>query len=473
MLPSSSLVPDDPTVLLTIAGSAQRDERDSHTCAVFAQPPPDAALSPAPVLQFKPVFLGLAPRAVARAATTQKCVRTNDIENVGVTKRHHTFFEMLGNFSFGDYFKRDAILWAWQLATQEFGLPPHRVWVSVYERDDEALALWRDVVGVPEAHIQRLGDKDNFWSAGPTGPCGPCSELYYDFSPERGDAGASLEDDSRFIEFYNLVFMQSERDAQGVLTPLAAPCIDTGMGLERMAQILQRVPNNYETDLIFPIVQRAAQLAGLEYAGVGEAERTRLKVLGDHVRACVYLLSDGVLPSNVGRGYVVRRLVRRAVRCGRLLGVRSPSPDPGAPFLPELARVAVALSAACDPAVTANAERVCSELAREEGRFGATLAKGEQRLDDALRAAHQAARDTGEAAVLPGEAAFELYDTFGFPVEITAEVAQERGVALDHTGFDAALQAARALSRAACVSGDPAAGAAMAALAEEARTGIN
>jgi alanyl-tRNA synthetase len=257
-LPSSSLVPDDPTVLLTIAG----------------------------MLQFKPVFLGQAQRRVPRATTTQKCVRTNDIENVGVTARHHTFFEMLGNFSFGDYFKAEAIQWAWELSTQVYKLPADRVWVSVYEEDDEAYAIWRDVVGVPESRIRRMGAADNFWASGPTGPCGPCSELYYDFHPERGDgADASLEDDSRFIEFYNLVFMELNRGADGALTPLASKNIDTGMGLERMAQILQAVPNNYETDLIFPVVARAAARAGIDYASADEATKAALKVIGDHTRA--------------------------------------------------------------------------------------------------------------------------------------------------------------------------------------------
>ena len=220
------------------------------------------------------------PRSVPRATTSQKCVRTNDIENVGATARHHTFFEMLGNFSFGDYFKREAIAWAWELSTREFRLPPSRVWVSVYEEDDEAFALWRDGVGVPPARIKRMGAADNFWASGPTGPCGPCSELYYDFHPERGTEGADLGDDTRFIEFYNLVFMESNRTAGGALEPLAARSIDTGMGLERMAQILQGVPNNYETDLLRPIMDRAAELAGIKYDEAGEDAKTSLKVRG-------------------------------------------------------------------------------------------------------------------------------------------------------------------------------------------------
>ena len=272
-LPSSSLVPEDPTVLLTIAG----------------------------MLQFKPVFMGQAERAVPCATTTQKCVRTNDIENVGVTARHHTFFEMLGNFSFGDYFKKEAIQYAWELATKEYGLDETRVYVSVFREDDEAYAIWRDVVGVPDERIKRMDEADNFWAAGPTGPCGPCSELYWDFHPERGAEGIDLEDDSRFIEFYNLVFMEMNRDASGKTAPLKNKNIDTGMGLERMAQILQGKPNNYETDLIRPIIDKAASMAGISYDDADDATKLKLKVIGDHTRAVAYLVSDGVLPSNVGR----------------------------------------------------------------------------------------------------------------------------------------------------------------------------
>ncbi|MBM5814739.1 MAG: alanine--tRNA ligase, partial [Cyanobacteria bacterium M_DeepCast_100m_m1_067] len=253
---SASLVPDDPTVLLTIAG----------------------------MLPFKPVFLGQQQRPAPRATSSQKCIRTNDIENVGRTARHHTFFEMLGNFSFGDYFKEQAIQWAWELSTGVFGLSPENLVVSVFREDDEAEAIWRDGVGVNPKRIIRMDEADNFWASGPTGPCGPCSEIYYDFKPELGDDGIDLEDDSRFIEFYNLVFMQYNRDAEGTLTPLAARNIDTGMGLERMAQILQAVPNNYETDLIFPLIETAAGLAGVDYRAQGDKGKTSLKVIGDHSR---------------------------------------------------------------------------------------------------------------------------------------------------------------------------------------------
>ena len=278
ILPSSSLVPEDPTVLLTIAG----------------------------MLQFKPIFMGQKERVVKSATTSQKCVRTNDIENVGVTARHHTFFEMLGNFSFGDYFKKEACAWAWELSVKELGIDKERIWVSVFETDEEAFAIWRDEVGVPEARILRMGAEDNFWAAGPTGPCGPCSELYYDFKPELGVEGVKdLNDDSRFVEFYNLVFMELSRDADGKTTPLKNKNIDTGMGLERVAQILQKKPNNYETDLMMPIIEKACAMAELKYDECDEKQKRMLKVAADHIRAVTYLISDGVFPSNVGRGYIV------------------------------------------------------------------------------------------------------------------------------------------------------------------------
>ncbi|HEY9606743.1 MAG TPA: alanine--tRNA ligase-related protein, partial [Allocoleopsis sp.] len=272
MLPSASLVPEDPTVLLTIAG----------------------------MLPFKPIFLGQRQSEFPRATTSQKCIRTNDIENVGRTARHHTFFEMLGNFSFGDYFKEQAIAWAWELCTEVFGLSPENLAVSVFEEDDEAFAIWRDKIGVPEQRIKRMGEDDNFWVSGPTGPCGPCSEIYYDFHPERGNDTIDLEDDSRFIEVYNLVFMQYNRDSEGNLVPLKNQNIDTGMGLERMAQVLQKVPNNYETDLIFPIIKTAAEIAGIDYAKSDEKTKVSLKVIGDHVRAVVHMIADGITASNVG-----------------------------------------------------------------------------------------------------------------------------------------------------------------------------
>eukprot|EP00898_Chlorokybus_atmophyticus_P007767 jgi/Chlat1/7992/Chrsp7S00629 len=413
VLPGSSLIPRDPTVLLTIAG----------------------------MLQFKPVFLGQEPRPASRATTAQKCVRTNDVENVGRTARHHTFFEMLGNFSFGDYFKREAIPWAWELATKVYGLPADQIWVSVYKDDDEAYRIWRDDVGVPPEHIQRLGEEDNFWASGPTGPCGPCSELYYDFHPERGSKGASLEDDSRFIEFYNLVFMQYDRDSDGQLAPLAAQNIDTGMGLERMAQILQEVPNNYETDLIMPIIEAAARLANISYHSADERTKSALKVIGDHTRAVVYLISDGVVAANVGRGYVLRRLIRRVVRMARQIGI---SADGG--VIAKIAEVAVESSSGIDQNVVQNQYKIYAELSREEERFVQTLERGEKLLEELLQNA------LASDKVIKGEDAFVLYDTYGFPVEITVEAAEERGVEVDMEGYEEALERARQLSLAAHTS---------------------
>ena len=456
-LPSSSLIPEDPTVLLTIAG----------------------------MLQFKPVFLGQAPRpnggTVPRATTSQRCIRTNDIENVGVTARHHTFFEMLGNFSFGDYFKREAIAMAWKLSTEELGIPQSRIWASVFRDDDEAAEAWSDpaVAGLPAHRVQRLGEEDNFWAAGPTGPCGPCSELYYDLHPERGVEGADLGDDSRFIEFYNLVFMESNRGADGKLTPLTAKNIDTGMGLERVAQILQGVPNNYETDLIFPLVEAAARAAGIDYRGSGtdEKARTSLKVIGDHARAAAHLVADGVTPSNVGRGYVLRRLIRRTVMKARLLGVKGGKGEPL--LLPQLAAVAAEIAAAAeDSTLPGSLARVQAELSREEERFSATLDAGGKLLNDALNALEKqkggggggaAAAEKGQQQqlVLPGATAFELYDTFGFPLEVTQEVCADRGATVDVAGFEAAMEDQRARSKEGAKVVDVTAAASLGGLAAE------
>jgi alanyl-tRNA synthetase len=409
-LPSASLVPQDPTVLLTIAG----------------------------MLPFKPVFLGHAPRPAARATTSQKCIRTNDIENVGRTARHHTFFEMLGNFSFGDYFKSQAIHWAWELSTEVFGLDPQRLVVSVFREDDEAAQIWRDEVGVNPLRIVRMDEEDNFWASGPTGPCGPCSEIYYDFKPELGDEDIDLEDDTRFIEFYNLVFMQFNRDGEGALTPLANRNIDTGMGLERMAQILQGVPNNYETDLIFPLIDAAARLAGFPYQGADARQKTSFKVIGDHSRAITQLIADGVTASNLGRGYILRRLLRRVVRHGRLLGMEGP-------FLPVLGEAAIALMGEAYPQLLERRQLILAELEREEARFLATLERGEKLLADVLAA---------QPSQISGEQAFELYDTYGFPLELTQEIAEEQGLAVDLTGFEAAMESQRQRAKAAAVSID-------------------
>ncbi|MEM9003990.1 MAG: alanine--tRNA ligase [Cyanobacteria bacterium P01_F01_bin.86] len=403
ILPSASLVPEDPTVLLTIAG----------------------------MLQFKPIFLGQRQAEVDRATTSQKCIRTNDIENVGRTARHHTFFEMLGNFSFGDYFKEQAAAWAWELSTEIFKLPPERLVVSVFEDDDEAFAIWRDQIGVPPHRIIRMGEEDNFWTSGPTGPCGPCSEIYYDFHPELGDDAIDLEDDSRFIEFYNLVFMQYNRDADGNLTPLQNQNIDTGLGLERMAQILQAQPNNYETDLIFPIIEAAAKIAGLNYSQCDEKTKVSLKVIGDHVRAVVHMIADGITASNVGRGYILRRLIRRVVRHGRLLGIE------GA-FTNQVAATAIELSEVVYPNVRERESVITAELAREEARFLETLERGEKLLADIL------ARETTQ---ISGNDAFTLYDTYGFPLELTQEIAEENDLTVDVTGFEVAMAEQRQRSK--------------------------
>ncbi len=407
---SASLVPDDPTVLLTIAG----------------------------MLPFKPVFLGQQERPAPRATSSQKCIRTNDIENVGRTARHHTFFEMLGNFSFGDYFKEQAIAWAWELSTGVFGLDPKNLVVSVFREDEEAEAIWRHAVGVNPKRIIRMDEADNFWASGPTGPCGPCSEIYYDFKPELGDDAIDLEDDSRFIEFYNLVFMQYNRDAAGTLTPLANRNIDTGMGLERMAQILQAVPNNYETDLIYPLIETAAGLAGVEYHALDGKGQTSLKVIGDHSRAITQLIADGVTASNLGRGYILRRLLRRVVRHGRRLGIDQP-------FLKRMGEASIALMATAYPQLEERRAVITAELEREEARFLETLERGEKLLAEVLAA---------KPEQISGEQAFELYDTFGFPIELTEEIAEENGLRVDLAGFEQAMQAQRQRAKAAAVSID-------------------
>lgn len=406
VLPSASLVPEDPTVLLTIAG----------------------------MVPFKPIFLGQRQSAFPRATTSQKCIRNNDIENVGRTARHHTFFEMLGNFSFGDYFKEQAIAWAWELSTKVFALSPENLVVSVYKDDDEAFAIWRDKIGIPAHRIQRL-DEDNFWALGPTGPCGPCSEIYYDFHPELGDEHIDLEDDSRFIEFYNLVFMQYNRDAEGNLIPLKNKNIDTGLGLERMAQILQKVPNNYETDLIFPIIKTAADIAGIDYAKSDETTKVSLKVIGDHVRAVVHMIADGITASNTGRGYVLRRLLRRVVRHGRLIGIQGE-------FTSQVAESAIALSEAAYPNVRERADTIKAELQREESRFLKTLERGEKLLEETIGRVKQEGKTQ-----INGRDAFTLYDTYGFPLELTQEIAEEQGLTVELEGFEAAMEEATRLSK--------------------------
>ena len=403
ILDSASLVPEDPTVLLTIAG----------------------------MLPFKPIFLGQRTADFKRATSAQKCIRTNDIENVGRTARHHTFFEMLGNFSFGDYFKKDAIAWAWEISTQVFKLPPERIIPSVFREDDEAFAIWRDDIGIDPQRIIRMDEADNFWTSGPTGPCGPCSELYYDFHPERGNDNIDLEDDSRFIEYYNLVFMQYNKDADGNLTPLQAQNIDTGLGLERLAQIIQGVPNNYETDLIFPLIERAAEIANLDYKQADAAQKVSLKVIGDHVRAVMHMVADGISASNVGRGYILRRLIRRVVRHGRRLGIEQP-------FTTQIAETSIALSESAYPVVRARETAIKNELEREEIQFLKTLERGEKRLADILES---------QPEKVSGQDAFELYDTYGFPLELTQEIAEESGIAVDEVGFNTEMEQQRQRSK--------------------------
>ncbi|MDC3118915.1 alanine--tRNA ligase [Prochlorococcus sp. AH-716-K03] len=405
IIPSASLIPDDPTVLLTIAG----------------------------MLPFKPIFLGLKERPSKRATSSQKCIRTNDIENVGVTARHHTFFEMLGNFSFGDYFKQEAIEWAWELVTKVYGLSEENIIVSVFHEDDESEEIWKEEIGILPERIIKLDEKDNFWSSGKTGPCGPCSELYYDFNPEKGLQNIDLEDGNRFIEFYNLVFMQYNRDSDGKLSDLKYKNIDTGMGLERMAQILQKKKNNYETDLIFPIIKRASEISNIDYFSADERTKISLKIIGDHTRAVIHLISDGVVASNLGRGYVLRRLIRRMVRHGRLLGIKNQ-------FLSEIAKIGIKLMQEDYQDLKNNIDSILTEIKIEEVRFRETLDRGEKLLDELV--------SSGEK-LITGYKAFELYDTFGFPLELTEEIAKENNIGVDVKGFEKEMNAQKERAKAA------------------------
>ncbi len=405
IIPSASLIPDDPTVMLTIAG----------------------------MLPFKPVFLGLKERPSKRATSSQKCIRTNDIENVGVTARHHTFFEMLGNFSFGDYFKREAIQWAWELVTNIYQLSVENIIVSVFHEDEESAKIWRDEIGIHPDRIVKLGEQDNFWSSGKTGPCGPCSELYYDFHPEKGVQNIDLEDGDRFIEFYNLVFMQYNRDPNGKLTDLKFKNIDTGMGLERMAQILQKKQNNYETDLIFPIIQKICEIANIDYFSADDKNKISLKIIGDHTRAVIHLISDGVAASNLGRGYILRRLIRRMVRHGRLLDITNE-------FLPHIATVGINLMQDNYPDLKNNNDLILNEIKIEEIRFRETLERGEKLLDEIISSGQK---------LISGFKAFELYDTYGFPLELTVEIAEENSISVDVKGFEEEMNAQKERAKAA------------------------
>jgi alanyl-tRNA synthetase len=413
---SSPLVPqNDPTLLFTNAG----------------------------MVQFKDLFLGREKRNYQRAASSQRCVRAggkhNDLENVGYTARHHTFFEMLGNFSFGDYFKRDAIKYAWEFLTETIGLPAEKLWVTVYEEDEEAAKIWLEEIGIEASRFTRIGDKpggkryesDNFWSMGDTGPCGPCSEIFFDHGEGiwGGPPGTAEEEGDRYIEIWNLVFMQYNRDADGVLTPLPKPSVDTGMGLERLAAVLQSVHSNYEIDLFAHLIQDAGKLTGCS-----NLEEKSLRVIADHIRSCAFLITDGVLPSNEGRGYVLRRIIRRAIRHGYMLGMKEP-------FFFKL------VGSLCDemgeayPELVSQRSQVEKVLRLEEERFAQTLEQGMKILEETI--------DQLEDQVIPGEIVFKLYDTYGFPRDLTADIARERDLTIDHSGFDIAMAEQRERAQAA------------------------
>ncbi|MBX3606859.1 MAG: alanine--tRNA ligase [Piscinibacter sp.] len=419
IVPSSPVIPgDDPTLLFTNAG----------------------------MNQFKDVFLGFDKRPYSRATTAQKCIRAggkhNDLENVGYTARHHTFFEMLGNFSFGDYFKRDAIVYAWELLTGEFQLPKDKLWVTVYAEDDEAYEIWNQTVGVPAERIVRIGDNkgaryasDNFWMMGDTGPCGPCTEIFYDHGPEipGGPPGSPEEDGDRYIEIWNNVFMQFNRDEAGVMHKLPKPSVDTGMGLERITAVLQHVHSNYEIDLFVNLLAAAKQAVDAAGAKDCDKDSPSLKVIADHIRACTFTVTDGVIPGNEGRGYVLRRIARRAIRHGYKLGARKP-------FFHALVAPLVEEMGEAYPELRREKLRVTEVLKQEEERFFQTIANGMEILEAAL---------AGGAKSIDGETAFKLHDTYGFPLDLTADVCRERGVTVDSAGFEAAMNRQREQARAA------------------------
>ncbi|SDX21840.1 alanyl-tRNA synthetase [Thiocapsa roseopersicina] len=415
-VPSSPLVPgNDPTLLFTNAG----------------------------MVQFKEVFLGRERRAYNRAVSSQRCVRAggkhNDLENVGYTARHHTFFEMLGNFSFGDYFKREAIEYAWDYLTRVLALPPERLWITVYTEDDEAADIWLKEIGADDSRFSRCGAKDNFWSMGETGPCGPCSEIFYDHGPEipGGPPGSPEEDGDRYVEIWNLVFMQYNRDAEGNLTPLPRPSVDTGMGLERLAAVMQGVHSNYEIDLFVRLIEAAAR-----FTGCADRENKSLRVIADHIRSAAFLITDGVTPGNEGRGYVLRRIMRRAIRHGYQLGCTTP-------FFHRLVSPLVAEMGAAYPELVAAREHVERIILLEEERFAETLEHGMRLLDEAIAGLSDAR--------IPGETVFKLYDTYGFPTDLTADIARERGLTLDMDGFEQAMAQQRERARAASQFGGAAA----------------
>jgi len=407
---SFPLVPDDPTLLFTVAG----------------------------MVPFKPYFLGLKTPDVTRATTAQKCIRTNDIDNVGRTARHHTFFEMLGNFSFGDYFKKEAIPWAWTFLTECVGLDPDRLYATIYLDDDEAHGFWRSLIGLPEERIFRLGDDDNFWAAGPTGPCGPCSEIIYDqgpaFSCGKQDCGVGCDCD-RYLEIWNLVFMQYSRDESGKLTPLPKQNIDTGMGLERLCSVVQKVSTNFETDLFRPVIDGACAIAGIRYGSSRKGDLAS-RVVSDHLRASAFMIADGVLPSNDGPGYVLRRIIRRSIRYGRLAGIDRP-------FLTDLLPAVDEIMGEQYPELLEHRSTIEQVISMEEQRFGRTLAQGTDLLEDEIK------NLPGDGGKLSGEVAFVLYDTYGFPLELTEEICAEAGVTVGREEFDEAMNRQRERARAA------------------------
>lgn len=407
--PSFSLVPEDPSIMFTIAG----------------------------MVPFKPYFLGMKVPPVNRATTSQKCVRTNDIENVGRTARHHTFFEMLGNFSFGDYFKKEVIPWAWEFLTETVGLDPDRLTATVFLDDDEAFNIWHKVVGLPENRIVRMGEDDNFWAVGPVGPCGPCSEIIYDqgpsFSCGKPDCKVGCNCD-RYLEIWNLVFMQFNRDEKGNLIPLPKQNIDTGMGLERLASVVQGVRTDFETDLFLPLINHACDLSGHAYGANAKGDMA-VRVISDHLRATAFMIADGILPSNEGRGYVLRRLLRRAARWGRLIGLRKP-------FLSGMLPTVIELMGNHYREIPERENAIRQVIDFEEAKFGKTLGQGSALLEAEIRRMVER-KDT----ILSGELAFELYDTYGFPLELTEEICQDSELALDKAGFAKAMEAQRERAR--------------------------
>ncbi len=419
---SSSLVPaNDPTLLFTNAG----------------------------MNQFKDVFLGAEKRDYARAATSQKCVRAggkhNDLENVGYTRRHHTFFEMLGNFSFGDYFKREAIAYAWELITKVYGLPKDKLFVTVFREDDDAEQLWQEVTGIPKSRIFRMDEKDNFWQMGDTGPCGPCSEIHYDLGPEGAEPGREheefpLDGGGRFVEIWNLVFMQFDRSSDGTMTPLPRPSIDTGMGLERITAVMQGKLTNYETDLILPIIHRAGELFKVGY-GDGDRSDTVLRINADHARAAAFLINDGVLPSNEGRGYVLRKIMRRAMRNARMIGVTDP-------YLYQLTGFVAEHMAGAYPDMLESIQRVARVVKEEEHRYATTFQVAERVFQDEAKSA--------AGGMLPGAAAFKLYDTYGLALEEQEDMAREAGFAIDTEGFHTEMEKQRTRARASWKGADKA-----------------